>query len=125
MDIAVGEKFAGRMIIGVYGQACPMTAENFLQLCKGFRIRDKVVGYRNTTFHSIKENFASIGGDVLDQHGNSYGGWSIYGPTFPDESFEHDFCQIGDVAMVHLKWYYSLESSSRVLILFIFYSRDA
>lgn len=45
LDIGIGNKYAGRIIIGVYGNDCPMTCENFIQLCKGFKIRDKVVGY--------------------------------------------------------------------------------
>ena len=75
-----------------------MTCENFVQLCKGYRLDDKVLGYKNTTFTSGKQGLCLFGGDTLSFSGNT-NGMSIYGDKFPDESFAMSFRQDGDVAM--------------------------
>lgn len=100
MDIAISDKFAGRLVIGLYGGLVPMTCENFLQLCKGYAIGDKVIGYRNTMIHQIKPGVAAFGGDVVTGQGSD-SGMSIYGRFFPDENFDVEFVQDGDVAMVN------------------------
>eukprot|EP00397_Hematodinium_sp_SG-2012_P047563 GEMP01054148.1.p1 GENE.GEMP01054148.1~~GEMP01054148.1.p1 ORF type:complete len:298 (+),score=54.90 GEMP01054148.1:58-894(+) len=100
MDIAIADQFAGRLVIGLYGGMVPMTCENFLQLCKGYVIGDKMIGYKNTMLHQIKPGVAAFGGDVITGHGND-SGMSIYGRYFPDENFEVEFVQEGDVAMAN------------------------
>uniref|UniRef100_A0A7S3HLL8 Peptidyl-prolyl cis-trans isomerase n=1 Tax=Spumella elongata TaxID=89044 RepID=A0A7S3HLL8_9STRA len=100
MDIGIGNKYAGRILIGLYSERVPLTCENFLQLCKGYQIKDKVVGYRNTFFHLIRPGSALVGGDVLTGTGKSHG-LSIYGEGFPDENFEMEFLRDGDLAMVN------------------------
>eukprot|EP00923_Selenidium_pygospionis_P026771 GHVN01047988.1.p1 GENE.GHVN01047988.1~~GHVN01047988.1.p1 ORF type:complete len:416 (+),score=53.12 GHVN01047988.1:93-1340(+) len=107
-DIAIGNRYVGRILIGLYGGTAPMTAENFVQLCDGYQVGDKVIGYRNNCFHHIVPGFASYSGDVIYGSGAAEewecvpkggGGLSIYGPNFPDETFENKFMQPGDVAM--------------------------
>merc|ERR1719188_2970741 len=100
MDIAIGNRYAGRILIGLYSQKVPLTCENFLQLCKGYQIKDKVVGYRNTFFHLIKPGAALVGGDVLTGTGRTHG-ISIYGEAFPDENFDMEFLREGDLAMIN------------------------
>lgn len=100
MDIGIGNQYAGRILIGLYSEKVPLTCENFLQLCKGYQIKDKVVGYRNTFFHLIKPGAAIVGGDVLQGTGRTHG-LSIYGAGFPDENFEMEFLRDGDLAMVN------------------------
>jgi len=100
MDIAIGDKFAGRILIGLYGNILPMTCENFISLCRGYQIKDKMIGYKNTMFHKIKPGVAAYGGDVITGLGGNRG-MSIYGPFFPDENFEAEFVQEGDLAMVN------------------------
>merc|ERR1719188_313630 len=100
MDIAIGNRYAGRILIGLYSERVPLTCENFLQLCKGYQIKDKVVGYRNTFFHLIKPGAALVGGDVLTGTGKTHG-LSIYGEAFPDENFDMEFLRDGDLAMVN------------------------
>lgn len=86
------------MIIGLYSDVLPMTCENFVQLCKGYKVGDKTIGYKNTTFTSGKQGLCLFGGDTLSFSGNT-NGMSIYGDKFPDESFAMSFRQDGDVAM--------------------------
>lgn len=99
-DIGIGKWYAGRIMIGLYTEQVPLTCENFLQLCKGYQIKDKVLGYRNTFFHQIKPGAAVVGGDVLTGTGKTHG-ISIYGEAFPDENFDMEFLREGDVAMIN------------------------
>jgi len=100
MDIAIGERYAGRLLIGLYSRKVPLTCENFLQLCKGYKVRDKVIGYQNTFFHSIRPGSCVVGGDVVTGTGKSHG-MSIYGESFPDENFDMEFLRDGDLAMIN------------------------
>lgn len=81
LDIAIGNNYAGRINIGLYSKTVPLTSENFLQLCKGYQVRDKVIGFRNTYFHQIKPGACLVGGDVITGTGRSHG-LSIYGESF-------------------------------------------
>eukprot|EP00451_Oxyrrhis_marina_P002643 CAMPEP_0204263018 /NCGR_PEP_ID=MMETSP0468-20130131/8059_1 /ASSEMBLY_ACC=CAM_ASM_000383 /TAXON_ID=2969 /ORGANISM="Oxyrrhis marina" /LENGTH=339 /DNA_ID=CAMNT_0051237735 /DNA_START=153 /DNA_END=1172 /DNA_ORIENTATION=- len=98
LDLSFGHEYAGRVLIGLYGQQVPLTCENFLQLCRGYQVGDKTIGYKNTKFHRILPQVALLGGDVVTGTGASRG-MSIYGESFPDENFNMDFIQDGDVAM--------------------------
>lgn len=108
MDIGIGTKYAGRILIGLYSEQVPLTCENFLQLCKGYRIKDKILGYRNTQFHMIRPGACIAGGDVITGTGKTHG-ISIYGESFPDENFEMEFLRDGDLAM--LNWGKNTNSS--------------
>mmetsp|Transcript_18184 Transcript_18184/g.31927 ORF Transcript_18184/g.31927 Transcript_18184/m.31927 type:complete len:264 (+) Transcript_18184:55-846(+) len=98
MDVGIGDRYAGRILIGLYSDTVPLTCENFLQLCKGYKIRDRMIGYKNTLFHMIKPGAAISGGDVIEGTGKTRG-MSIYGESFPDENFEMEFLRDGDLAM--------------------------
>lgn len=100
MDIAIGNNYAGRIHVGLYSKTVPLTCENFLQLCKGYKVGDKLLGYRNTYFHTIKPGAVLVGGDVLAGTGKTRG-MSIYGESFPDENFDMEFLRDGDLAMVN------------------------
>eukprot|EP00435_Cladocopium_sp_Y103_P017828 s2421_g4.t1 len=97
-DISIGNRYAGRIVFGLYSDIVPLTCENFIQLCKGYRVKDRVIGYQNTIFHIIKPGSAIAGRDVLDGAGKTRG-LSIYGEQFPDENFEVEFTRDGDLAM--------------------------
>lgn len=90
MDIEVDGKGVGRIILGLFGEVAPRTAENFKQLCACKTGRGKLSGvdlcYKGTIFHRIIPNFMIQGGDFT--HHNGIGGESIYGGKFEDETFE-------------------------------------
>ncbi|CDJ66920.1 Chromosome II, complete genome, related [Eimeria necatrix] len=69
MDFAIGSKYVGRVLLGLYTAAAPLTAENFIQLCEGFKLKDKV--------HKVQQGVGLLAGDVLTGCGGE--GLSIYG----------------------------------------------
>lgn len=90
-DFNVGDKY-GRVIIELFDDVVPKTAENFYQLCKKNR-------YAGVPFHRVITNFMVQGGDI-DNHDGS-GGKSIYGESFPDENFLMKHTEAGLVSMAN------------------------
>lgn len=88
MDLAIGESPIGRVVMELFADIVPKTAENFRQLCTGeYRPppEEAPVGYLNCTFHRIIKDFMIQGGDFTAHNGT--GGRSIYGSKFQDENF--------------------------------------
>ena len=86
LDISIDGSPAGRIVIGLFGNAVPMTAGNFLGIAKGTKLKDgRTLSYSGSPFHRIIPGFMNQGGDIT--RGDGRGGESIYGGKFADEGF--------------------------------------
>lgn len=94
LDISVDGDPVERVVIELYSNVVPKTAENFRALCTGEKglgtSTSKPLHYKGSIFHRIIKGFMAQGGDFTKQDGT--GGESIYGGKFPDETFKlkHD-----------------------------------
>lgn len=75
-----------KVSIGLFGEDTPKTAENFRQICNGFKSGSQTLSYNGCPFHRIIPNFMIQGGDFTNKDGT--GGVSIYGNKFADENFD-------------------------------------
>ena len=90
-DLSVGGQSIGRIVMELYKDVVPRTAENFRQFCTGeFRLNGVSIGYKNCTFHRVIKDFMVQGGDFM--RGDGTGSFSIFGEKFNDENFtlRHD-----------------------------------
>ena len=88
-DISIGGENTGRIEFELYADTVPKTAENFRALCTGENgtgKSGKPLHYKGSIFHRVIPQFMLQGGDIT--HKNGFGGESIYGAKFEDESFE-------------------------------------
>ena len=89
LDLQIGGRRAGRLVVELFADVVPKTAENFRCLCTGERglgaKTGKALHLRNTIFHRVIRGFMMQGGDF--QNLNGTGGESIYGGKFEDENF--------------------------------------
>ena len=88
-DILVGKSKAGRVVMELFADKVPKTAENFRCLCtgeNGLGSSGKPLHYKGSAFHRIIPSFMCQGGDFT--RGNGTGGESIYGAKFADENFK-------------------------------------
>ncbi|XP_076176311.1 cyclophilin 40 isoform X2 [Ptiloglossa arizonensis] len=94
LDVAIESEKVGRVVIQLFKDVVPRTAENFRALCtgeKGVGINGKKLHYKGSIFHK--------GGDIINFDGTS--GESIYGTQFEDENFKLSHTTGGLLSMVN------------------------
>lgn len=100
-DIEIGGQPAGRVIMGLFGETVPKTAENFRALCTGEKgvgsVYKKPLHYQGSSFHRIIPNFMIQGGDFT--HGSGIGGESIYGGKFNGRRGGQEMESVKDCAL--------------------------
>ncbi|KAL5004732.1 hypothetical protein ScPMuIL_018188 [Solemya velum] len=94
-----GDDFTGRIVIGLFGDSCPMTTMNFAAIAKGFRRKGENLHYKNTRIHRVIPDFIIQGGDTTT--GDGTGGKSIFGDKFIDENFKLSHKSTGFVSMAN------------------------
>jgi peptidylprolyl isomerase len=102
-DISIGGEHKGRIVMLLYADTTPKTAENFRQLCTGESERVASTGqklhFKGSKFHRIIRDFMIQGGDFT--MGNGMGGESIYGEKFADENFKVKHTEAGLLSMAN------------------------
>merc|ERR1719281_1399121 len=101
-DMTIGGKPAGRIVMELYSDKVPKTAENFRALCtgeKGTGKSGKPLHYMDSGFHRIIPGFMCQGGDFTNADGT--GGESIYGEKFDDENFKLKHTKPGLLSMAN------------------------
>ena len=99
-DVSIGGHNAGRIVMELFADVAPKTAENFRQFCTGeYRKTDVPLGYKGSPFHRVIKDFMLQGGDFLK--GDGTGSMSIYqGVPFKDETFQLRHTEPGLLSMV-------------------------
>ncbi|KAG8453877.1 hypothetical protein GDO86_000485 [Hymenochirus boettgeri] len=102
-DVEIGGESVGRIILELFADVVPRTAENFRALCTGEKgigqSTGKPLHFKGCPFHRIIKKFMIQGGDFSNQNGT--GGESIYGEKFEDENFHYKHDKEGLLSMAN------------------------
>jgi peptidylprolyl isomerase len=102
-DINQGDEKLGRIVMQLYRDITPKTAENFRALCTGEKGVSAKTGYtlhyKGCSFHRVIKDFMIQGGDFTA--GDGTGGESIYGEKFADENFILKHTKAGQLSMAN------------------------
>lgn len=107
LEIELGKRKLGRIVLELFGDVVPKTVENFRCLCTGEKgispYSGKPLCYKGSKFHRIIPGSTVLGGDTTK--GDGTGGDSIYNPdgdaTFADENYKMKHDRAGLVSMAH------------------------
>ncbi|TXG53561.1 hypothetical protein EZV62_018817 [Acer yangbiense] len=86
-DLSIDSNHTGRIVMELFVDSTPITAENFQALCtgeKGIGMVRKPLHYKGSTFHHVIPGYMVHVGDITQ--GNGIGGESINGSSFADET---------------------------------------
>lgn len=88
LEFEADGKSLGTVVVGLFGNTTPKTADNFLAFCSAKPVEKlgKKATYTNTIVHRVIPEFMIQAGDW--ENGNGTGGKSIYGDKFADENFK-------------------------------------
>ncbi|TGZ46849.1 peptidyl-prolyl cis-trans isomerase D isoform X1 [Temnothorax longispinosus] len=103
LDIVINSEKVGRIVIELFKNIVPRTAENFRALCTGEMgagTKAAKLHYKGTIFHKVVSQFKIQGGDIVNFDGTSVGE-SIYGSYFDDENFTLSHDDSGLLSMVN------------------------
>lgn len=102
-DIKQGDSDLGRVVMQLYADITPKTAQNFKVLCTGEKGNGSKSGkplhFKGCTFHRVIKDFMIQGGDFTN--GDGTGGESIYGEKFSDENFKMKHTEAGLLSMAN------------------------
>ncbi|CAG9765505.1 unnamed protein product [Ceutorhynchus assimilis] len=90
LDFTFDKVPAGRVVIKLFKNIVPLTAENFRALCtgeKGVGAQGKPLFYKGSKIHRVIPQCMVQGGDIIN--GDGTGGESIYGAYFANEKNEN------------------------------------
>jgi peptidyl-prolyl isomerase G (cyclophilin G) len=100
LDIIIGNKAAGRLVIELFEDLTIFTSENFRGLCTGdygSTPNGYKLSYQDSLIYKVVPNKYLLGGDIILNTGKE--GYSIYGKDFIDENFTRRHSTIGLVSM--------------------------
>ena len=93
LDVLVGNKDEGRLVIGLYGEVMPKTVENFEKLCASN-------SYAGTTFYRVLSDLTIQGGAIGDPTGKTGKSSFEGGKPFEPDNFNVKHTKIGLVSAV-------------------------